>query len=64
MVDYEVEQRLTNTINLIFAGHKINKLSQFQKRQMIFSYLCDNLEYDYSLLEKIQNHEHLNLLKR
>lgn len=33
----------------------INTLSKFEKRQIIFSYLCKTVRYDYELLDKIKN---------
>lgn len=38
----------------IFKDINVNNLDIYTKRKMIFEYLCNNIEYDYELLEKIK----------
>ena len=52
-----LKQTLKNRISGIFAGINVEDISQYQKRQMIFSYLCDSVQYDFSLLDKIAENE-------
>lgn len=49
----KVENELTNILKEVFANYNISELSEFKKRQLIFSFLCENFKYDFELLAKI-----------
>lgn len=51
----EINQQLDITIDKIFENYAIHELSEYEKRKIIFDYLCSTLTYDYELLEKIKN---------
>ncbi len=51
------EQKLNEMNNLIFNGYEIDKLTNIEKREMIFDYLMKNIKYDYNLLNIIVNNE-------
>lgn len=53
----EIEDKINGTIKSIFSNVDISSLSQYEKRQKIFSYLCDSLKYDFELLNKIHDNE-------
>ena len=48
-----LHEKIQNYINNIFSKHDINKLSDMEKRRIIYNYLFDNLEYDKDLFFKI-----------
>ena len=50
----EIHVKIQKEIKKIFANYNIDKLSKYEMRKIIFDYLCDNLKYDYELLEKIK----------
>lgn len=56
-MDKDLELKISETIKSIFDGVDLRRLSGYQKRQMIFSHLCDNLEYDFDLLDRIHDNE-------
>ena len=56
-MDKDLELKISETIKYIFDGVDLRRLSGYQKRQMIFSHLCDNLEYDFDLLDRIHDNE-------
>lgn len=56
-MDKKIEHRLTDVINTIFKDKNLVEMPKQEKRQEIFSYLCDNLTYDLGLLEKIVENE-------
>ena len=37
----------------IFLSYNVNELTDYEKRKIIFNYLCDNLEYDYEYLDRL-----------
>lgn len=43
----EVEEKLNEMNNKIFEGVDKSILSDYEKRKMIFEYLCNNLKYDF-----------------
>ena len=52
------ERKLNEVINFIFYGYDINKLTNLEKREIIFDYLIRNIKYDYNLLNVIINNEY------
>ena len=52
-----IDEKLTKTLEIIFKGYELNKLSSYDKRKIIFEYLTRNLEYDYAMLERIKAHK-------
>ena len=50
----ELENKLHSKIKEIFKDYDLDELSNYQKREIIFDYLCNTLSYDYELLEKIK----------
>ncbi len=50
-----VNNKLDEIFELIFKDYNIEELTSIQKRNLIFNYLVDNLEYDYKILEGIKN---------
>ena len=50
-----VSNELNILYNKIFKGININDLSDYEKRKIIFKYLCNNVKYDYKLLDKIKS---------
>jgi len=53
----EISKDLDKIHKEIFKDVKINNLDDYTKRKMIFEYLCNNIKYDYNLLERIKIHE-------
>lgn len=45
----------------IFENFDINKLSNYEKRKIIFEYLCSKLKYDFAKLESIRKKEKRDL---
>lgn len=56
-----INSYLIEKVNIIFKDYNISELSDYEKRKIIFEYLCSNISYDYDLLEKIKN---FNLYKK
>ena len=48
-----LHEKIKNDINNIFAKYDLNKLSDMEKRRIIYNYLINNLEYDKDLFFKI-----------
>ena len=46
-----------NKLSEILKNEQISQLSQYEKRQRIFSHLCDIIRYDFDLLYKINDNE-------
>ncbi len=46
----EVKEKLDKENAIIFQNYNINNLSDYEKRKIIFDYLCNNLTYDYDKL--------------
>ena len=46
----EVQEKLNELNNKIFEGIDKTTLSDYEKRKIIFEYLCNNLEYDFDAL--------------
>lgn len=64
-MDEQIESRIKDLTSQIFNGINEKKLSDYEKRQIIFSYLCDNVKYDYDLLDKIyQNQVYKTKIRR
>lgn len=51
----DLNSKLSNVCNDIFANYDSDNLSTYEKRKLIFNYLCDNLEYDWNLYKDIEN---------
>lgn len=56
----EIKPKLQETINIIFESCEMDKLTDYEKRKMIFEYLCNNVTYDFELLESIRNGDFVN----
>lgn len=64
-MDKQIELKIKDLTSQIFNGINEKKLSDYEKRQIIFSYLCDNVKYDYDLLDKIyQNQVYKTKIRR
>lgn len=50
----DIQSKLRKKIEEIFNNQNIMELSDYQKREMIFDYLCSTLSYDENLLEEIK----------
>ena len=50
----EIEPKLQDELKKIFCGYDISVLSDYEKRRIIFEYLCDNVSYDHELLNGIR----------
>jgi len=50
-----IKNYLHDTLNKIFKNYDIILLSNYEKRKIVFEYLCNNLSYDYDLLDKIRD---------
>lgn len=48
-----ISSKISETCANIFYDYNISELSSYEKRKIIFDYLCDNLEYDWDLYESI-----------
>ena len=51
----DIERNLVNVINNIFSNYEIDELSTYEKRKIIFDFLCNVIKYDYKMLEGIKN---------
>ena len=49
-----VKDNLTMSISIIFNEFDIGNLTFYEKRNIIFRYLCNTLNYDYDLLAQIK----------
>lgn len=50
----EIQTKIKEKIKQIFFCYDMDKLSLYEKRKIVFEYLCNNLSYDFKLLEKIK----------
>ena len=50
----EIELKIKNKIKEIFYNCNIENLNDCEKRKIVFEYLCNNLSYDYVLLNNIK----------
>lgn len=50
----DIQNKLHKKIEVIFNNQNIMELSDYQKREIIFDYLCSTLSYDKNLLEEIK----------
>lgn len=50
-----IKHSLHDVLNKIFKDYDIDLLNSYEKRKIVFEYLCNNLSYDYDLLERIRN---------
>lgn len=48
-----INSKISEVCTNIFYNYNISELSSYQKRTIIFDYLCDSLEYDWDLYESI-----------
>ena len=53
----EIDSELDKTISQIFKRQRLRRLNDYEKRNMIFDYLTENISYDFDLLEKIRDCE-------
>lgn len=51
----EIKMKLESALNTIFYNYNLNELSEYEKRRIVFTYLCENLAYDYLLLKEIKD---------
>ena len=60
-----LENKLSQDIETIFEFYDMSSLSSYEKREIIFNYLTESIEYDYDFLERIRereiNKENVNL---
>ena len=53
---FEIREKLQITLEEIFYNNNnLDNLSCYEKRKIIFDFLCDNIMYDYELLQKIRD---------
>ena len=52
-----LENKLFQDIETIFEFYDISSLSSYEKREIIFNYLTESIEYDYDFLERIRERE-------
>lgn len=50
----EIQTKIKEKIKQILFGYDMDKLSLYEKRKIVFEYLCSTLSYDFKLLEKIK----------
>jgi len=50
----EIKKKLQITLEEIFYNYDFQNLSNYEKRKIIFDFLCDNISYDYELLNNIR----------
>ena len=46
----QIRKKLEEENKIIFKDLKVEKLSSYEKRKIIYNYLCENIKYDYSKL--------------
>ena len=51
----EIKEQLEVENKKIFNSYNVNQLSDYEKRRIIFEYLCNNLNYDYQELSNLMN---------
>ena len=51
----DIEMKLQNMLEEIFSDYNFENLSSYEKRKIIFQYLCDNISYDYESLNNIRD---------
>jgi len=51
----EMRKKLQVTLDEIFYDHDLQNLSSYEKRKIIFEFLCNNVSYDYELLNAIRD---------
>ena len=51
----EIRSNLQITLKEIFYGYDFQNLNSYEKRKIIFNFLCDNISYDYELLNNIRD---------
>ena len=56
-MDKKLQQQLSTDIQTIFEGCELSSMSQYEKRQAIFSHLSNTMSYNFGLLETIHNIE-------
>lgn len=49
----QIDDLLTNRINTIFFGLDKENMSDYEKRKIIFNYICEHGIYDFKKLENI-----------
>ena len=52
-----LENQLSQEIKTIFEFYDMDSLTSFEKREIIFNYLTENIEYDYDFLDRIRERE-------
>lgn len=51
-----IEAKLQSINEKIFQNYDVITLNDYEKRKIIYDYLCNTIEYDYHLLEQIRSH--------
>lgn len=49
----KLNEKLNCIDEIIFKSYEKDKLSDYEKRKIIFDYLCNHLSYDYKYLERL-----------
>lgn len=52
---FEIRKKLQLTLEEMFYKYDLENLDCYEKRKIIFDYLCDNVSYDYELLKDIRD---------
>ena len=52
---FEIRKKLQINLEEIFYNYNLENLSCYEKRIIIFNFLCDNISYDYELLRRIRD---------
>lgn len=52
---HEISMNLKITLEEIFSNYDFQNLSSYEKRKIIFKFLCENIKYDYELLNGIRD---------
>lgn len=61
----DIDKKLNETFEKIKQNSEFNNLTNYEKRRIIFEYLCNNLAYDFEMLEKIKfAHKYKTPLRR
>ena len=56
----DIDRKFDEDIEIIFNSTDLSLLTGYEKRKAIFDYLCENLEYDYPLLDYIKQRKSNN----
>ena len=50
----QMQLKLHDDLKIIFRDYDIKSLTDYEKRRIIFEYICDNVTYDFDLLDDIR----------